>query len=71
MNGGEAVLRPGRPDARTGAFTARGCKRMADKLGAGASFPEVTLDLVDGGTLDLPGGLDGKYKVVLFYRGHW
>ncbi len=44
---------------------------MADKLGAGASFPEVTLDLVDGGTLDLPGGLDGKYKVVLFYRGHW
>ncbi len=44
---------------------------MADKLGIGAPFPRIGIDLVGGGTLDLPGGLAGKYKVLLFYRGHW
>jgi hypothetical protein len=31
----------------------------------------MTITLVGGGTLDLPAGLDGKFKVILFYRGHW
>lgn len=44
---------------------------MSSKLGIGDSFPELSLNLVDGGSIDLPGGLEGKYKVVLFYRGHW
>ncbi len=44
---------------------------MAGKLGIGDTFPKLTVDLVDGGTLDLPDGLDGKYRVILFYRGHW
>jgi hypothetical protein len=44
---------------------------MPNKLMIGDTFPNVTLDLVDGGTFDLPGGMDGNYKVVLFYRGHW
>jgi len=44
---------------------------MSEKLGIGATFPDMTIKLVGGGTLDLPGGLDGKYKVILFYRGHW
>jgi hypothetical protein len=44
---------------------------MADKLGIGAIFPELTINLVDGGTLTLPAGLNAKYGVVLFYRGHW
>ena len=44
---------------------------MNDKLGIGAPFPTVTLNLVTGGTLDLPEGLNTKYKVILFYRGHW
>jgi hypothetical protein len=44
---------------------------MADKLGTGDSVPALTLDLVDGGKLELPGGLDARYKVILFYRGHW
>ncbi len=35
------------------------------------SFPRLTLDLVDGGRLELPDGLDARYKVILFYRGHW
>jgi peroxiredoxin len=44
---------------------------MADKLNAGDSFPTMTLNLVDGGNLELPDGLDAKWKVILFYRGHW
>ncbi|MDH3233069.1 MAG: hypothetical protein OEQ29_06055 [Alphaproteobacteria bacterium] len=44
---------------------------MSEKLGMGASFPKLTLNLVGGGTLDLPDALDAKYRVVLFYRGHW
>lgn len=44
---------------------------MAEKLNTGDVFPRMTLSLVDGGTLDLPDGIDAKYKVILFYRGHW
>ena len=44
---------------------------MADKLNAGDPFPKLTLDLVDGNRLELPGGLEARYKVILFYRGHW
>jgi len=44
---------------------------MSEKLGIGDPFPGITLDVVGGGTLDLPAGLDTKYKVILFYRGHW
>lgn len=44
---------------------------VAEKLGIGASFPKITLTLVGGGALDLPDGLDAKYRVILFYRGHW
>jgi hypothetical protein len=44
---------------------------MAEKLGIGAAFPSLTLDLVDGRSLTVPDDLDARYKVVLFYRGHW
>lgn len=44
---------------------------MAGKLGIGDPFPKLSIDLVGGGTLDLPDGLDAKYRVILFYRGHW
>lgn len=44
---------------------------MAEKLGIGDAFPGLQLDLVGGGSLGLPDGLEAKYKVVLFYRGHW
>jgi hypothetical protein len=48
-----------------------GVLAMSEKLGIGDTFPKVTINLVDGGTLDLPDGLDAKYRIVLFYRGHW
>jgi len=44
---------------------------MAEKLNTGDVFPHLTLDLVDGTKLELPAGLDARYKVILFYRGHW
>ena len=44
---------------------------MANKLDMNDVFPALTLNLVAGGTLELPQGLSAKYSVVLFYRGHW
>jgi hypothetical protein len=44
---------------------------VSEKLNAGDAFPRLTLDLADGGKLELPGGLDARYNVILFYRGHW
>jgi hypothetical protein len=44
---------------------------MAEKLDTGASFPEMKIALTSGGFITLPSGLDGRYKVILFYRGHW
>ena len=41
------------------------------KLNTGDVFPELTLDRVGGGSLALPGDLEGNYRVILFYRGHW
>ena len=44
---------------------------MASKLSAGDTFPNIDLTLTDGNTLSLPDEISSKYKVVLFYRGHW
>ena len=44
---------------------------MAEKLNPGDMFPKMTINLVDGSTLELPDGIEAKYKVLLFYRGHW
>lgn len=44
---------------------------MANKLNTGEDFPKLSLDLVNGGRLEVPDGLEARYKVILFYRGHW
>lgn len=44
---------------------------MSEKLGISDIFPEMTLNLTGGGSLELPKDLNTKYKVILFYRGHW
>ena len=44
---------------------------MAEKLHIGSAFPATTIPVVGGGGMTLPDGLDAKYRVVLFYRGHW
>jgi peroxiredoxin len=42
-----------------------------NKLNPGDLFPNITLKLVGGKTLSLPGDLESPMTVVLFYRGHW
>lgn len=44
---------------------------MAAKLNAGDRFPRLALNPVLGGKLELPGGTEAKYRIILFYRGHW
>ena len=44
---------------------------MAEKLGAGDGFPNMSLSLVGGGGIELPSDLKTTYSVILFYRGHW
>ncbi len=41
------------------------------KLTTGDDFPNLTLNLTDGSTLELPGDIDTNFAIVLFYRGHW
>ena len=44
---------------------------MAEKLDAGSPFPDMTLTLVNGDSVTLPGDNSSAYRVILFYRGHW
>jgi peroxiredoxin len=40
-------------------------------LSPGDSFPSLTLPQVGGGPFIIPAVLEGRYGVVLFYRGSW
>ena len=31
----------------------------------------MMINLTGGGVINLPADMDGKYNVILFYRGHW
>lgn len=42
-----------------------------EKLTGGDVFPEVTLNVAGGGTLELPGDLEAGLTILLFYRGYW
>ena len=44
---------------------------MAEKLNTGDVFPRLTLNIVDGSLLNVPDDPEARYKVILFYRGHW
>ncbi len=44
---------------------------MRTILGPGDKFPEMRLNLVGGGHIQLPSSLKSSYSVILFYRGHW
>jgi elongation factor P hydroxylase len=44
---------------------------MTNKLGPGSVFPEMAVNIVGGDPINLPDDLEGKYNVILFYRGHW
>jgi len=40
-------------------------------LKIGDRFPDLEVDVVPPGRLRLPGDLQGRHAVVLFYRGKW
>jgi peroxiredoxin len=40
-------------------------------LKPGDRFPDLTIAVVDGESMELPGALAGSFGVVLFYRGSW
>lgn len=42
---------------------------MNSKLNTGDSFPNLTLNLVDGTEVTVPDQSTANYLVVLFYRG--
>ncbi len=42
-----------------------------EKLDTGHQFPNMTLNLTDGGRISIPADIETPYQVVLFYRGHW
>ena len=44
---------------------------MGDMLQQGDRLPKITLNLLDGGTINLPGDAPTRYTALLFYRGHW
>ena len=44
---------------------------MERRLTPGERFPDLTLNLVDGKSLQLPDGLGPGWGVILFYRGHF
>ncbi len=41
------------------------------RLDAGDVFPDMTLNLAQGGTLRLPADLGTQWGVLLVYRGHF
>jgi peroxiredoxin len=44
---------------------------MGEKLQQGDRFPSINLKLVNGGTIEIPCQMSGRYVALLFYRGHW
>ena len=44
---------------------------MAKQLNPGDLFPNYTVPLIDGTTLNIPRDLRGEYAIVIFYRGIW
>jgi peroxiredoxin len=44
---------------------------MAKQLNPGDLFPDYTVQLTDGRTVNIPQELRGEYAVIIFYRGIW
>ena len=44
---------------------------MAKQLNPGDPFPNFTVLLTDGRSLNLPGDLTADYAVIIYYRGIW
>ena len=45
--------------------------KVAEKLVSRDVFPSLSLKIVGGAALHLPGDLNTPLTILLFYRGHW
>lgn len=52
-------------------LTAIQVRRPSDLLNPGDKFPSITLPIIGGETINLPGDLAGSWAYIAFYRGHW
>jgi len=43
---------------------------QSNRLASGDSFPDMQVKTT-AGPMKIPGGLKGKWSVLLFYRGDW
>lgn len=41
------------------------------RLANGDRFPSIVASLLDGGEIKIPEDLEGRWSVLLFFRGHW
>jgi peroxiredoxin len=41
------------------------------QLRVGDAFPAMAVTTVDGRQLNLPGDLEGRFPILLFYRAWW
>jgi hypothetical protein len=46
-------------------------RRSSMRLENDQPFVQMSHPTVQGPTLELPAALEGRYGVVVFYRGHW
>ncbi len=42
-----------------------------DKLTTGDQFPDITLNIAGGRTINIPADLEAPRTILLFYRGFW
>jgi hypothetical protein len=44
---------------------------MNNKLDPGTVFPELSLNITGGESIQFPSTFDTPFTIALFYRGHW
>ena len=44
---------------------------MQNKLAQGDRLPDITFNLTDGSTLEIPDAMRTRYVALLYFRGAW
>lgn len=44
---------------------------LGKKLDSGDMLPHLRLDLIDSKSITVPAATEGRWSLVLFYRGDW
>jgi hypothetical protein len=46
-------------------------QQMNNRLDPGTVFPELSLNITGGESIQFPSTSDTPFTIALFYRGHW